>query len=150
MDTIDLTNLNRQFLFRQKDVGRMKAEVVAEFIMRRCPGVKVIPHTCRVQEKDFEFYTKFNVIIGGLDNVQARKFLNSMVHQLNRDSEETCCFYIDGATEGFEGQCLVVEPFQTSCYNCSLLEGLQEQPKANYCTIANTPRTPEHCIQYAI
>ena len=82
--------------------------------------------------------------------MQARKFLNSMVHQINRDEEETVIFYVDGATEGFEGQCLVVEPFVTSCYSCSLLEGLGERPKANYCTIANTPRTPEHCIQYVL
>lgn len=53
--------------------------------MRRCPGVKIIPHCSRVQELEYEFYTKFGVIIGGLDNVMARKFLNSMVHQINRD-----------------------------------------------------------------
>jgi ubiquitin-activating enzyme E1 C len=44
----------------------------------------------------------------------------------------------------------VVEPFKTSCYNCSLLDGIGEKPKANYCTIAHTPRTPEHCVQYVL
>jgi ubiquitin-activating enzyme E1 C len=86
MDTIDLTNLNRQFLFREKDINKNKAVVVAEFVMNRCPGVEVIPHVCRVQKLDYSFYKKFNVIIGGLDNIEARLFLNTMVHQINEDS----------------------------------------------------------------
>ena len=83
MDTIDFTNLNRQFLFRQKDIGKYKADVVADFVKRRCPGVKITTYKKKVQEIPYQEYTKFPIIIGGLDNVEARKYLNKIVFLLN-------------------------------------------------------------------
>lgn len=159
MDTIDLTNLNRQFLFRDKDVGKSKSETAAAFINERVPGVKVTAHHCAIQDKDVEFYKQFRIVICGLDSIQARRWMNStlvsMVRYEDEDEEgtevdwSTVIPYIDGGTEGFKGQARVIMPGVSSCYECTMDLFTDDQ---NYpmCTIKNTPRLPEHCIQYVL
>ena len=154
LDRIDVTNLNRQFLFREKDVGNFKSEVAAKFIMERIPTCKVTPHTSPIQDFDQNFYSDFHIIIAGLDNLEARRWLNTMLHDLVRfDSNgeplpETIRPLIDGGSEGFKGQSRIVIPYKTACYECTLALAA---PQTSYpiCTIAETPRIPEHCIQYA-
>jgi ubiquitin-activating enzyme E1 C len=53
-DTIDATNLNRQFLFRASDVGKSKAEAAANFVNKRVAGVQVHPFLGKMQDKPEE------------------------------------------------------------------------------------------------
>jgi len=61
LDSIDVTNLNRQFLFRSKDVGQSKAEVAAKFINERCPWMNVVPYHGKIQDKDADFYRQVSL-----------------------------------------------------------------------------------------
>ncbi|KZT51078.1 hypothetical protein CALCODRAFT_521596 [Calocera cornea HHB12733] len=149
MDTIDISNLNRQFLFRPKDVGKPKAIVAAEFVMSRVPGTKVTPYFGKIQDKDESYYMQFNLVICGLDSVEARRWMNAtLVGMVDEDNPESIKPMIDGGTEGFKGQARVIIPTMSSCYECSL-DMLNKQTVFPICTIANTPRLPEHCIEWA-
>lgn len=150
MDVIDLSNLNRQFLFRQEDIGKSKAEVAAAFVKNRIndPLLNITAFFGKIQDKSPDYYKQFSCIICGLDSVEARRWINATVMSLVGSNMENIIPLIDGGTEGFRGQSRVIIPTLTSCYECTLH---MLTPKVTYpvCTIANTPRLPEHCIEWA-
>jgi ubiquitin-activating enzyme E1 C len=153
MDIIDLSNLNRQFLFTQEDVSKPKAEVAARFINGRVVGCVVTPHYAKIQDFDMDFYRQFHIIVCGLDSIVARRWINGMVLSLLRYDDEgeldqtSIIPLIDGGTEGFKGNARVILPGLTACVDCTLD---LYPPQVNYplCTIATKPRLPEHCVEY--
>ena len=155
LDTIELSNLNRQFLFRQKDIGKFKADVACEFIKKKYPDINIVPSHKKIQEFANDFYKDFDIIIGGLDNVEARSYINQKVHELVEFDEEgnplpeTVIPFIDGGTEGFRGQAKVILPYTTSCFDCDTEIINTKRNTYAMCTIAENPRVPEHCIEYA-
>ncbi|PRP78028.1 hypothetical protein PROFUN_14728 [Planoprotostelium fungivorum] len=131
-----------------------KAVTAATFINKRFPGVNVVPYFGRIEDKGEEYYRQFKIIIAGLDSIPARRWINStLVNMLVYDDEgnidpDSVIPFIDGGTEGFKGQSRVIYPGFTSCFECSL-EAFPPQVNYPICTLANTPRLPEHCIEWA-
>lgn len=80
--------------------------------------------------------------------------MNGMINNLVEFDEdgdpnpETIIPFLDGGTEGFSGQSRLILPRITSCFECSL-DAFTPSAAVPLCTIAETPRIPEHCIAYA-
>ncbi|KAL0248308.1 hypothetical protein GEMRC1_003544 [Eukaryota sp. GEM-RC1] len=146
MDTIESSNLNRQFLFAPTDVGRYKAQAAADSIKRRFPDINISHFNCRIEEMTLEWYSSFDVIISGLDSITARRHLNSTVVDVFRSFEKIVPL-VDGGCEGFDGSYRVIVPTHTPCMSCIDLYPPAE--RFPICTLANRPRAPEHCVEYA-
>lgn len=149
MDTIEVSNLNRQFLFRERDVGRPKCVCAAEFISNRVSGVSVTPHFCRIQDLDDAFYAQFDLVIAGLDSVAARLWLSDNLCRIARETGgQRQIPLIDGGTESWKGHVMLILPLETACMRCQ--QELFPPPRVfQSCTIASNPRLPEHCVAYA-
>jgi NEDD8-activating enzyme E1 len=130
-------------------VGKSKAEVAAAFVERRVKGVRITPHNNRIQDFDEDFYMQFQLVVCGLDSIEARRWINALlVGMVDNDNPDTLKPLIDGGTEGFKGQSRVILPEITSCIECQLS---MHAPRAAVplCTLATIPRQPEHCIEWA-
>ncbi|KAJ5773875.1 hypothetical protein N7457_008771 [Penicillium paradoxum] len=149
MDTIDISNLNRQFLFRQADIGKAKADVAAAFVQKRVKGVKITPYVGKIQDKDEDYYMQFKIIVCGLDSIEARRWINAtLISMVDMDDPESLKPLVDGGTEGFKGQARVILPTLSSCIECQL-DMHAPRPAVPLCTIATIPRQPQHCIEWA-
>ncbi|SCV04416.1 LANO_0G10066g1_1 [Lachancea nothofagi CBS 11611] len=157
MDTIELTNLNRQFLFRENDIGKPKADVAAQYINdRHLTGfggrpIRVTPHFQDLTLFSDTFLEQFTLVISGLDSIEARRAINSRLVRITFESKfQKCIPLVDGGSDGFKGHCKVIIPGFAACYECSLATLPAETESYPLCTVANNPRLPEHVIEYLL
>lgn len=52
--------------------------MAAKRVAERVSGVNIIPHFCRIEDKELDFYSDFNIIVLGLDSVEARSYINAV------------------------------------------------------------------------
>ena len=150
LDTIDVSNLNRQFLFRSQHVGMPKCVVASEAALKMVPplpskdeGAKYTPYhgnVCDNSKFNVPYVQKFDLVLNALDNVAARRRVNRLCLAAGRT-------LVESGTAGYLGQVTVIDKnSNTECYEC--------QPKPTQkvypiCTIRSTPSQPVHCIVWA-
>ncbi|PMD35200.1 hypothetical protein L207DRAFT_587513 [Hyaloscypha variabilis F] len=141
LDTIDLSNLNRQFLFRHEHIKKSKALVAKEAAHKFNPNVKLEAHHANIKDSQFnvDWFKTFTMVFNALDNLEARRHANKMC--LAADVP-----LIESGTTGFNGQVQVIKKGITACYDCTPKETPKSFP---VCTIRSTPSQPIHCIVWA-
>lgn len=78
LDTIDYSNLNRQFLFQRSHVGKSKAVVARESALRYNPRARIEAHHASVMDAAFgpQYVAQFALVMNALDNLAARRHVN--------------------------------------------------------------------------
>ena len=116
MDRVEESNLSRSVLFREEDEGRPKAEAAAEASRRLYPAIDVLPLVGNVLgDVGLGWFRWADVVVGALDNREARLFVNSSCATLARP-------WIDGGIEVLNGIVRGFAPPQTACYECTMSE----------------------------
>lgn len=141
LDTIDVSNLNRQFLFRPCNVGQPKSLVASEIARKFNPEVNIKPHHGNIKDPKFgiPYFKKFDLVLNALDNVEARKHVNRLCLATGKP-------LIDSGTTGYNGQVMPILKGRTACYECIPKPTQKVYP---ICTIRATPDKPVHCIVWA-
>ncbi|KAK7204498.1 SMT3/SUMO-activating complex, catalytic component UBA2 [Myxozyma melibiosi] len=141
LDTIDLSNLNRQFLFGHEHIKKSKALVAKETASKFNPEVNLVAYHANIKDPQFSvsWFKSFDLVMNALDNLDTRRYVNRMCLTANVPM-------IDSGTTGYNGQMRVVVKGVTECYECNPIETPKSFP---VCTIRTTPSQPIHCIVWA-
>lgn len=115
-DTVAVSNLNRQYLYTPKDVGASKTEVTKEFLKSFNPDIKIDSIKCRFAPYNYkEIISNVDLIIDGTDGITSKYFINDV-------SIESKIPLIHGAVTAYNGQIMVVNPFESACLRCLFKE----------------------------
>ncbi|EOB13272.1 Ubiquitin-like modifier-activating enzyme 1 Y, partial [Nosema bombycis CQ1] len=152
MDSIEQSNLTRQFLFSKNDVSQMKAEVAVKevknlnedfakgFIKNGVKEGQNGGHEEVVDEEVFSevFFQDLDIVANALDNVEARVYVDNRCLISKK-------YLVDAGTSGTKGNVQTIVPFFSEPYGDSV-----DPPESSIpiCTIKNFPFALEHTIEW--
>lgn len=111
-DVIELSNLHRQTMFDESDIGQVKVEVAARKLKKLNPDVEI--ESLPISINDYtalDAVEGCDVVIDALDSVNAR-------YALNKACVEKNIPFVTGAAVGVSGQAFTILPHQSACYSC--------------------------------
>jgi len=143
-DNIEISNLNRQFLFGKNNVGHSKSECACAIAKGMNPDLNVKDYMTIVgpdTEEVFndDFWESQNFVVNAVDNIKARLYVDAR-----------CVWYekplLESGTLGTKANSQMIVPHVTQCYGDS-----QDPPEEAIpmCTLRNFPNQIEHCIEWS-
>jgi molybdopterin/thiamine biosynthesis adenylyltransferase len=115
MDKVEKSNLSRSVLFRKEDEGKSKAETICKRAKEINDEIKIKYFYGNVFELGLGVFKDMDLVICGLDNREARLFINQSCWKVNRP-------WIDGAIETLSGVARMFIPPDGVCYECTMNE----------------------------
>jgi len=144
MDTIEKSNLSRQFLFRNTDIGKFKSEIASSKANKMNKNIKINYKINKVGIEtenifDDKFYSNIDIIVNALDNINARNYMDNkaLSYQIP---------LLEAGTLGLKGNTQVIIPDKTESYSSTTDQTDEQIP---LCTLKNFPYEISHCIQWA-
>ena len=149
-DTIEISNLNRQFLFRKEDIGKAKSEIAYKSIKEMNPNFNCKIFNLKIGEENEDifvdnFWEKQNIVFNAVDNKEARRYIDQKVTEFSLNS-------MDVGTLGTSATCSVF--LNNSSLSYIELNPISENNENNnenigLCTIHGFPSTINHCIEWS-
>jgi len=144
-DHIEVSNLSRQFLFSNKNVGFSKSEIASKRIMKYNNNMKIIPYQQKLTEENQKFvdeiFPNTDIIFNALDNLSARLYVDKQAIKFTKPLFES-------GTLGTKGNTQPIIPHITESYGAS--QDQQQEKSFAVCTIKNFPTQIQHTIHYAM
>ncbi|XP_072329037.1 ubiquitin-like modifier-activating enzyme 1 isoform X2 [Scyliorhinus torazame] len=144
MDTIERSNLNRQFLFRPGDITKMKSRTAATAVRKMNPSLRITAHENRVGPEtknvyNEDFFDNLDGVANALDNVETRRYTDSRCVLFRKP-------LLESGTLGTKGNVQVIVPCLTESYGSS---GDPPENSFPICTLTNFPNAIQHTLQWA-
>jgi len=150
-DKVEVTNLNRQFIHKESNIGKLKTDSAVEFIKSFNSNIKITTHAVRLERDDFngkwkmengkldeknnyplsiihypfstdeEILGNYDYVLDCFDNWESKFLLNEECVRLNKT-------LIHAGAEGLRGQVMTIKPGKTCCLSCIFNDGGLESP----------------------